>query len=379
MAWFDDVRAVVQALPPEFTLSDVYASAADLSRGRSNQNVPAKIRQQLQVLRDQGYIVFLGSGRYRHRVHANATVWPFEPGDATTRAKLCSILGLDQRGLDRKGMHKNTAERGRFSRDLILLHESGKNPYQDRWIDSKSMTWIGMGIPEKGDQKYEGFNRYLAEHIELGIRVHLFVQQSNGHELQYYGNVTVIDYRWVFRHDEGRHVWEYDLALEAPTNERAALGNFYASSWESPPPPYVVPGERRLSPVLRRARNRAFGARIRDLYQNRCAVCGDPLIGQSPGGKRELFDLQGAHVRSVSDGGPDEVNNGVCLCSRHHWAFDHGVFSIGRDYEVLVSRSAVDPHEEIVEGAELLLPSKDDLAPHPHYLAWHRENWNFNL
>ena len=31
----------------------------------ANQNVRPKIRQQLQVLRDQGYIEFLGQGRYR--------------------------------------------------------------------------------------------------------------------------------------------------------------------------------------------------------------------------------------------------------------------------------------------------------------------------
>jgi len=32
-----------------------------------NNNVRAKIRQQLQVLRDQGYLSFVGRGRYRVR------------------------------------------------------------------------------------------------------------------------------------------------------------------------------------------------------------------------------------------------------------------------------------------------------------------------
>ena len=50
----------------EFDLADVYAQEARLhALYPGNQNVRPKIRQQLQVLRDHGYIEFLGRGRYR--------------------------------------------------------------------------------------------------------------------------------------------------------------------------------------------------------------------------------------------------------------------------------------------------------------------------
>ncbi|WP_299975253.1 hypothetical protein [Devosia sp. 66-22] len=53
---------------PEFDLNDVYAFEARLSAiYPSNNNVRPKIRQQLQVLRDSGYLEFLGDGRYRLR------------------------------------------------------------------------------------------------------------------------------------------------------------------------------------------------------------------------------------------------------------------------------------------------------------------------
>ena len=49
-----------------FGLEDVYAYEARLSAVYpGNANVRPKIRQQLQVLRDQGYIAFVGRGRYR--------------------------------------------------------------------------------------------------------------------------------------------------------------------------------------------------------------------------------------------------------------------------------------------------------------------------
>ncbi len=51
---------------PDFTLADIYAFEARLSAlYPANNNVRPKIRQQLQVLRDRGWIVFDGRGRYR--------------------------------------------------------------------------------------------------------------------------------------------------------------------------------------------------------------------------------------------------------------------------------------------------------------------------
>jgi len=50
----------------EFTLQGVYAFAAQLEKLHpDNRHVRDKIRQQLQVLRDLGFVEFLGRGRYR--------------------------------------------------------------------------------------------------------------------------------------------------------------------------------------------------------------------------------------------------------------------------------------------------------------------------
>jgi type II restriction enzyme len=57
----------------EFTLDDVYAQEDRLHRlYPDNRNVRPKIRQQLQVLRDQGYLDFMGRGRYRLRLDSQA-------------------------------------------------------------------------------------------------------------------------------------------------------------------------------------------------------------------------------------------------------------------------------------------------------------------
>jgi type II restriction enzyme len=65
--WTLDVLNVVRALNRnEFILQDVYPLAAHLEKLHpDNRHVRDKIRQQLQVLRDLGFVEFLGRGRYR--------------------------------------------------------------------------------------------------------------------------------------------------------------------------------------------------------------------------------------------------------------------------------------------------------------------------
>ncbi|MEO8925566.1 MAG: DpnI domain-containing protein [Caulobacteraceae bacterium] len=67
--WLIEVMKCVEIIGRDaFTLDDVYDFEDRLKAiYPGNQNVRPKIRQQLQVLRDQGYLEFVGHGRYRLR------------------------------------------------------------------------------------------------------------------------------------------------------------------------------------------------------------------------------------------------------------------------------------------------------------------------
>ena len=53
----------------EFSLDDVYAFEGVLkAKHPANNNVRAKIRQQLQFLRDKGVVEFEGRGKYRMKL-----------------------------------------------------------------------------------------------------------------------------------------------------------------------------------------------------------------------------------------------------------------------------------------------------------------------
>jgi putative restriction endonuclease len=71
--------------------------------------------------------------------------------------------------------------------------------------------------------------------------------------------------------------------------------------------------ERRIEEMLvnRKIRDAAFRGLVLDAYDSTCAVTGLRIV--NGGGKAEA---QAAHIWSVADGGPDEVQNGIALSRR---------------------------------------------------------------
>jgi len=67
--WLLDIMRCIEKLKKhEFTLDDVYAFESELSHlHKDNMHIKDKIRQQLQVLRDRGYLEFLSRGYYKLR------------------------------------------------------------------------------------------------------------------------------------------------------------------------------------------------------------------------------------------------------------------------------------------------------------------------
>lgn len=65
LSWKDLIAGIIDRLPARFELRDVLSHEAELAKWYpANKHIGAKIRQTLQVLRDQGVILFEGGGRY---------------------------------------------------------------------------------------------------------------------------------------------------------------------------------------------------------------------------------------------------------------------------------------------------------------------------
>ena len=116
----------------------------------------------------------------------------------------------------------------------------------------------------------------------------------------------------------------------------------------------------------------AFRELVLLAYEYRSAVCGyDGQLG------REAVGIDAAHVRWWAANGPDDVSNGVALCSLHHKLFDRGALGLTAGHHLAVSTHFVGRSpaaEDLVlslVGRPLLPPQPGQSLPAAHHVAWH--------
>ena len=107
-----------------------------------------------------------------------------------------------------------------------------------------------------------------------------------------------------------------------------------------------------ISTVQQRLYEARFRNAILDAYRDHCAVCELHV--------RALLDA--AHVNADRSPKPDvEVSEGIALCATHHRAFDTGVLTFDRDYNVHIRVD--EPALTAYEGKHLALPADEAQWP----------------
>ena len=122
--------------------------------------------------------------------------------------------------------------------------------------------------------------------------------------------------------------------------------------------------------VNRPFRSAKFRQHIRKHYDRTCAFTGLRLINGK--GRPEM---EAAHIIPVEDGGNDSVQNGIALSGTVHWMFDRGLLGLSDNYDILPSRQLnFDISHLLHQDMKARVPENPAYRPHPHYLAWHRDN-----
>src|SRR4029078_8014148 len=127
--------------------------------------------------------------------------------------------------------------------------------------------------------------------------------------------------------------------------------------------------------VSRKVRDAKFRRAVLHVYEGRCALTGMRLVN---GGGR--LEAEAAHIMSVSDGGPDAINNGMALSGTVHWMFDRGLIGVSDAGEILLSSkiNAREGVKNMIYGdRRARWPVTSAHRPHPRYLAWHRQRFGF--
>ncbi|MFJ7196096.1 MULTISPECIES: phosphorothioated DNA-binding restriction endonuclease [unclassified Streptomyces] len=133
-----------------------------------------------------------------------------------------------------------------------------------------------------------------------------------------------------------------------------------------------VPVESEPLPAGRRQRDRRMREMVLTAYEYQCAFCGyDGRIGAVPVG------LEAAHVRWWAFDGPDDIDNGLCLCALHHKLFDKGALGVGEGHRILVSQKfvgrspAAREHVTALAGRPLIGPQPGTDPVAERHRSWH--------
>ena len=149
----------------------------------------------------------------------------------------------------------------------------------------------------------------------------LFLLLTNTHDREVIRQILIDTYFADFKADieslitEGQQIGEY----------RQALLRQVKQTFLSLQPLALTKAE---NPI----RTAGFRQAIMRIYDYTCAVCQLYVLtldGESI--------TEAAHIIPFKVSGNNDVRNGISLCQLHHWAFDRGLISVDKNYEVIVS------------------------------------------
>lgn len=122
--------------------------------------------------------------------------------------------------------------------------------------------------------------------------------------------------------------------------------------------------------VAKKRRSSSWPAQVMQAWDRQCAFSG--YDGQLGSGS---VALEAAHVRWFNYEGPDDLDNGLALCSLHHKLFDRGALGLTDDCRIRVSSNytaRTEAGRRVYDLADLPLRARPGtLMPATQHLAWH--------
>lgn len=122
--------------------------------------------------------------------------------------------------------------------------------------------------------------------------------------------------------------------------------------------------------VEERRRSAVWRNEVLQAWDRCCAFCGfDGQVGGGPVG------LEAAHIRWFNFGGPDDLENGLALCSLHHKLLDRGVLGFDDPETVVVSKAYSARSEAGKRVYDLhskrIRPRPGTALPAEEHVLWH--------
>ena len=270
----------------------------------------------------------------------------------------------DRRELFDSGLHGHLQAgiTGKSSEGACAIVLSGGYGDDRDEIDQILYTGDSGGRDEKGNltknqQLSPGNSGLIESYInQLPIRVIRGHQTKYGptEGYRYDGLYFVNDYEYLIGND-GYLIYQFNLLSE---NSYETLKNAVKTNIK----PELKWPERKEITVNRIIRDKGITDKIKNLYNNTCQVCLNPVIGKKNG-----YISIGAHIEPLGQPflGPDVLSNMLCLCPNHHSMFDDYGFYINDDMSIKID-------EILNQNPKKLLNVHKDHAIDIKYLINHK-------
>lgn len=133
--------------------------------------------------------------------------------------------------------------------------------------------------------------------------------------------------------------------------------------------------KRKTRLVNDQVRGTGFSLKIKEIYNNNCAICKSRVI--TPYGRTLV---EGAHIIPWSESYNDDPRNGISLCRNHHWLFDKYLIALREDYSVEISPYLLNSNNTIdinsIKDNRILLPENSDYYPAKEAILDHKNRFN---
>ena len=362
------VRHVAQTGSPIFTRQAFFAAeeAALTAETKTMGLTPRQTAtREFQYLRDAGLLEFLRSGTYRWlgEVPASEPAIPsaavFVLGARADRTVLPEVgfafasewLPIALRAQDQWVLYQGSGGYGAAARAGLISADAKRPGVAHAQIEPGSYVEFGRTVPLVVDGRI----------MELGLS----------------GPDGVLDARLAAQAIRAITAEDFDRILNLgliTEDEVLPRDGDVAEPINSPfrdeRNAFEGPVDRLKMLVERTVRDKQFRKRVLEIYGARCALTGMNLING-----RGRAETQAAHIKSVADGGPDSIRNGIALSGTVHWMFDRGLISLTDAGDILLSRAINDRdgvERLIYPDRKARLPANPAHRPHPAYLHWHR-------
>jgi 5-methylcytosine-specific restriction protein A len=246
-----------------------------------------------------------------------------EPGQTISNEELRKIFKCGSQG----GMRRSLE-----TKSLVIVSDSSKAVYQDRWDEDGILHYTGMGL--KGDQKLDfAQNKTLAESPKNGVDVYLFEVFEKG-QYTYAGKVELVGKPYqeeqLDENSELRSVWIFPLRLAGARNRVTVPDQVIKKNEEARQKKAKV---LTLEELEKRTQHSSGASSVRlvttNYYERNpfitqlakkradgvCQLCElpAPFFGKTG----EPY-LETHHIEWLSNGGSDSIHNVVALCPNCH-------------------------------------------------------------